>query len=79
MSDDALYLTPAQLAARLGLKLAAIRKWRVRGQGPAAHKFCGALRYKLADVERWEASCRERMTRQVHPRVEYPRVVFSAR
>lgn len=79
MADEPLYLTPEQLAARLGVTLAAVRKWRTRGQGPVAYKFCGALRYALADVQRWEVSCRERVGRSSGAGVEWPRAVFSAR
>ena len=79
MSDAALYITPDQLAARLGVSLAAVRKWKVRGTGPAFYKFGGALRYRLEDVERWEAACRVRPARGAGRGVESTRAVFSTR
>jgi len=78
-ADEQKYLTADQLAGRVGVSLATVRKWRTRGQGPAAYKFCGVLRYKLDDVEKWEESCRERTIRGTRARVEWPRAVFPAR
>lgn len=47
------------LADRLGVPWSTVRKWRTRGYGPRAHKFGQAVRFDLADVERWEAAQRE--------------------
>jgi hypothetical protein len=58
------YLSTEDLAARYGLALGTINKWRQRGQGPAFYKRGSIginprtpqIRYKLADVLAWEQS-----------------------
>ena len=61
------FLTTEQLAKRLGLKPATIKGWRYRGIGPHWHELARAgrsprqprVRYRLEDVERWEATSDE--------------------
>ena len=48
------WLTPDELAARLRVPKATLYQWRYRGEGPRAIKVGRHLRYRLADVERWE-------------------------
>lgn len=53
------HLTPAQLAARLGCSPATLARWRCEGTGPVFIKPGGTakqahVRYRLADVLRWE-------------------------
>jgi len=50
-------LTPIELAERWKLKPSTLEAWRVRGGGPNLPwtKIGGAVRYRLADVERVEA------------------------
>ncbi len=52
------HLDENQLAARLGVKLSTVKGWRTRGFGPPWLKYTrshrGAVRYRLADVIRWE-------------------------
>lgn len=54
------YLTAQELADRLRLEEATLQKWREGGEGPTATKLGFAknspIRYKLEDVEAWEAS-----------------------
>ena len=75
MTEGKAFLTPGQLAARYGISLAAVRKWRVRKVGPQACKIEGSLRYRLEDVLEYERKCRER----IGPRVQYGQAVFSTR
>lgn len=45
--------TTVQAANFLGLKKSTLDCWRVRGQGPRFKKFGAAVRYALADLERY--------------------------
>lgn len=46
-------LTPAEAAARTGLKEATLANMRCRGDGPAFHKISKFVRYDSADLDRW--------------------------
>lgn len=46
-------LSPAELAAYLGVPIATIYAWRHRRQGPPGFRAGRHLRYRLADVQRW--------------------------
>lgn len=51
------YLTVEQVAARLGVSRDSIWRWKRNGTFPKAVKLGGrTTRWKLADVEAWEAS-----------------------
>ena len=50
------WLTVDELAARLRIPKATLYQWRSRGEGPRAVRIGRHLRYRLADVERWEAA-----------------------
>lgn len=60
MSPDTAWLTIEQLSDRLQIPVKTLRDWRYRGYGPPGVKIGpgrrgnGALRYRLADVEKWE-------------------------
>ena len=47
------WLTPKELAARLGLTVTTLNCWRSRGKGPAFAKL-GGVRYRLSVVVAWE-------------------------
>jgi excisionase family DNA binding protein len=47
-------LTPAELAARLGVSRFTLRNWRLRKTGPKWAKIGKAIRYRLDDVREWE-------------------------
>lgn len=47
------FLNTPQTAAFLGLKPGTLEVWRVQGKGPAFVKFGRAVRYRIADLERW--------------------------
>lgn len=51
-----MYLTEQQVSERLNVKLATLRKWRLRGGGPRFRKFGSAVRYALVDLEAFEAA-----------------------
>ncbi|WP_417723386.1 helix-turn-helix transcriptional regulator [Salipiger sp.] len=51
------YLNVQQVAERLGVSAASIWRWKRDGDFPRAVKLGGrTTRWKLADVEAWEAS-----------------------
>ena len=48
-------LTSGELAARLGLSIHALQRWRLRGMGPKFTKIRPTFGvYFLEDVEEWE-------------------------
>jgi hypothetical protein len=58
---ETIWLTTEQLARRLGLSTDALERWRIEGKGPTFRKMPGRgdrtpVRYKLSDVEAWEAT-----------------------
>jgi predicted DNA-binding transcriptional regulator AlpA len=50
----AAHLSPADLAAREGVPLATVYTWNYTGTGPRYFRAGRHVRYRLADVERWE-------------------------
>ncbi|MCG3039176.1 helix-turn-helix domain-containing protein [Streptomyces sp. S1A] len=52
-------LTEGQLAERLGVSVRTLQRWRWQKTGPRYYKLSpgrgGRVRYRLADVERYEA------------------------
>jgi predicted DNA-binding transcriptional regulator AlpA len=59
------HLSPAELAAREGVSVWTVYDWNYTGAGPAYFRTGtspgGRVRYRLADIERWE---RERMVQR---------------
>ncbi len=51
------FLTPADLAARWQTTTGALADERYRGVGPSYLKLGARVRYRLADVEAYEAEC----------------------
>jgi Helix-turn-helix domain len=50
----AAHLSAADLAAREGVPLATVYSWNYTGTGPPYFRAGRHVRYRLADVERWE-------------------------
>ena len=50
------HLTPQDLAAREGVPVATVYNWRTSGYGPRGFRVGKYLRYRLEDVEAWEAA-----------------------
>ena len=50
------HLSPADLAARLGVPPETVYAWNKQGTSPRYMRFGRHVRYRLADVEAWEAS-----------------------
>ena len=50
-SNFQVLLTTAQAASLLHIKATTLRKWRVRGVGPAWVKLGGAVRYLITDLD----------------------------
>jgi excisionase family DNA binding protein len=46
-------LTEQELAKRLNVSLASIRRWRINGRGPLFLKVGALVRYRPEDVEAW--------------------------
>jgi predicted DNA-binding transcriptional regulator AlpA len=51
------FLNEKQLAAYLGISVAALRAWRLKGLGPRFVKLGSAVRYDPAAVQAWLVSC----------------------
>jgi len=50
-------LKETEVAMRLAVSLASLRRWRVDGRGPRFIKLGASVRYRVQDVEAWLASC----------------------
>ena len=50
------HLTIADLAERMGVKVATVYAWNRDGSGPVPMGRGRGVRYRLEDVEAWEAS-----------------------
>ena len=48
------HLSPAELAAREDVSVATVYEWNYTGTGPRYFRAGRHVRYRLADVERWE-------------------------
>jgi excisionase family DNA binding protein len=46
-------LTEQELAKRLNVSLASVRRWRMNGRGPVFVKVGALVRYRPEDVEVW--------------------------
>jgi predicted DNA-binding transcriptional regulator AlpA len=55
-------LTETDAAARLGLKVATLRAWRIQGKGPAFLRLGRAIRYLTSDVDEFLSSNRHSPT-----------------
>ena len=51
---DSTYLIEAELADRWQIAGSTLRKWRSLGVGPTYLKLRGSIRYRLADIVRYE-------------------------
>jgi predicted DNA-binding transcriptional regulator AlpA len=49
-------LKDTDVARRIGVSLAAVRRWRITGRGPRALKIGVSVRYRVEDLEAWIAS-----------------------
>lgn len=49
------HLTPQEFAERVGVPLNTVFQWNSRGGGPRYLKVGRHVRYRLVDVEAWEA------------------------
>ena len=49
------HLSPEELARREGVPLATVYKWNSENTGPRRLKIGKHVRYRLSDVEAWEA------------------------
>jgi len=65
------YWCEKQVARRLGLSVKTLQKWRYSGGGLPYHKFRGAIRYAISDVEQFEAAAR-RSSSSVQPMYTHP-------
>jgi predicted DNA-binding transcriptional regulator AlpA len=57
MADGSMrHLSPAELAEREGVPLESVYGWNKQRTGPQFMRIGRHVRYRLADVERWEES-----------------------
>jgi excisionase family DNA binding protein len=47
------WLTPEQVAQRLGKSKVTIYRWSRKGEGPAGVRIGGTIKFDKAEVERW--------------------------
>lgn len=50
------WLTPGDLSDRWGIPAPTLAGWRYQGKGPAFFRLGGHVRYRLEDVEAYEAA-----------------------
>ena len=56
---DEQWLSIKDLAERYRLPVGTIRDWRHRGTGPHGARLGGHVRFRLSEVQRWEAEREE--------------------
>lgn len=56
--SDTTYLTAPEVAERLRLTEKGLATMRYRGTGPDFYRIGQGVRYKLSDLEKWEAAQR---------------------
>ena len=54
--SEAVHLNQCQLSKRLGIAVRTLERWRWQGVGPKFIKIGGRVRYRIEDVEAYEAS-----------------------
>ncbi len=59
------FLTPKSLAARWEMTSKTLAQWRWSGRGPHHHKFEGAIRYYLEDIELFEEKAHRQNTCEI--------------
>jgi predicted DNA-binding transcriptional regulator AlpA len=52
-ADSLRMLNEKQTAEALGVSVAALRKWRFQGRGPAYIKLGKLVRYRREDIDQW--------------------------
>jgi len=60
-------LTEHEVAQRLSLSVATLRAWRLKRKGPRYVRFGRAVRYLVADVERYVDACGVDVAREQRP------------
>ena len=56
------YLGTGKAAKHLGLSTRTLERYRVSGGGPVFHRFRGAVRYLVADLDEWAKTRRRNST-----------------
>jgi predicted DNA-binding transcriptional regulator AlpA len=46
-----------EVALKLSISLASLRRWRTEGRGPRFLKLGSSVRYRAIDIEAWLSSC----------------------
>jgi hypothetical protein len=59
---DAPYLTQTDVARRWRISPRSLERWRMLGEGPTFFKIGGAVRYRVEDIEAFEAKQRRSPT-----------------
>ena len=58
MTEQPVYITQQELAARWKVTVRTFERWRAEHEGPTWYVFGGSIRYWLEDVEAFELSRR---------------------
>ena len=53
LASPVTYFSDKQVAAKLGLSLQCVQKWRHKRIGPPWLRLCGAVRYASDALDRW--------------------------
>ena len=56
------FLTAKEAAQRLTITTKTLANWRHKGSGPSFHKFSGAVRYSVADIDAFIAQANRQVT-----------------
>jgi hypothetical protein len=64
-NPDPIYLNQTQLGRRWGISVRSLERWRWLGRGPDYVKIGGSVRYRLSDVEAYEAGRHRRIGARV--------------
>ena len=61
------HLTEHEVAERFALSVKTVRDWRLTGYGPRFRKFGRAVRYPLAEIEKFEQAATRCSTSDLGP------------
>ena len=64
LRGDGRYMDTREAAEWLGLAQATLARYRITGEGPSHFRFGGCIRYRMDDLEAWEAGRRRSRRRE---------------
>lgn len=72
-------LTELELAKRLNVSLASVRRWRINGRGPLFVKVGTLVRYRPEDVEMWLGELASGASDSFRSQISVPRLMTKIR